>query len=195
MFFIKRNRSSQPVADKDLLEKYFESGEPEYLGILFSRYLHLVYGVCMKYFRDRDESKDAVMEIFEKIFKVLRKDKVEDFNRWIYTVTRNHCLTSLRDRKRHMLKDEGLIPVESEENWHHKDDGIMEENIEKLRKCLETLPEQQKTCVELFYFHRKSYRQIMDETRFEENKVKSYIQNGKRNLRICIEKSENGKPG
>jgi RNA polymerase sigma-70 factor (ECF subfamily) len=143
----------------------------------------------MKYFRDREESKDATMEIFEKLVKTLRKEKVENFNRWIYSVTRNHCLTVIRDRKRHLVTEDNMIFMESGPDWHLSDDGIMDENIEKLRDCLDKLNDEQKTCVELFYMKKKSYREIVAETQYELKKVKSHIQNGKRNLKICIETS------
>ena len=193
MIFINKKKDREGLPDDVLLKKYFESGDMEYLVVLFNRYMHLIYGVCMKYFRDREESKDATMEIFEKLVKTLRKEPVSDFNRWIYSVTRNHCLTVIRDKKRHLLKDDDIIFMESDTGWHLNDDGIMEENIEKLRDCMEQLNDEQKKCVELFYMKKKSYREIVAETRFELNKVKSHIQNGKRNLKICIENSGNGK--
>ena len=193
MIFINKKKDREGLPDDVLLKKYFESGDMEYLVVLFNRYMHLIYGVCMKYFRDREESKDATMEIFEKLVKTLRKESVSDFNRWIYSVTRNHCLTVIRDKKRHLLKDDDIIFMESDTGWHLSDDGIMEENIEKLRACMEQLNDEQKKCVELFYMKKKSYREIVAETRFELNKVKSHIQNGKRNLKICIENSGDGK--
>ncbi len=193
MLFVNKKKEITDIPDEEILKIYFETGDMESLVILFQRYMHLVYGVCMKYFRDREESKDATMEIFEKLVKTLRKETVMNFNRWIYTVTRNHCLTVIRDQKRHLIKDDGSLFMETGTIWHPGDDGIMEENIEKLRDCLEKLPGEQKTCVELFYFNKKSYAEIVAETRFELSKVKSYIQNGKRNLRICIEKSDDGK--
>ena len=174
MFFTNKKKDRDNLQDDDLLKKYFETGD---------------YGVCMKYFRDREESKDATMEIFEKLVKTLRKEKVDNFNRWIYSVTRNHCLTVIRDRKRHLMKEDNMIFMESEPDWHLSDDGIMDENIEKLHDCLEKLSDEQKTCVELFYMKKKSYREIVAVTQYELKKVKSHIQNGKRNLKICIETS------
>ena len=193
MVFIKIKKDREGAPDEELLKRYFESGDMETLVILYNRYMHLIYGVCMKYFRDREESKDATMEIFDKLVKSLRKETVINFNGWIYSVTRNHCLTVIRDRKRHLLKEDNILFMESDPGWHLSDDGIMEESIEKLRDCLEKLTDEQKTCVELFYMKKKSYREIVAETQYELNKVKSHIQNGKRNLKICIENSGDGK--
>jgi RNA polymerase sigma factor (sigma-70 family) len=192
MLFINKRKKSGDIPDEQLIEKYAGSGNIDFIGILYNRYMHLIYGVCMKYLKDRDESKDAVMQIFEKLIPALKNEKVRDFNHWIYTVTRNHCLMLLRDQKRHTLKDDLLVFMETEELPHPGNDGIMEEDIEMLRDCLGTLPDQQKTCVELFYFEQKSYREIAEHTRFDLNHIKSFIQNGKRNLKICIESKKNG---
>jgi RNA polymerase sigma-70 factor (ECF subfamily) len=59
-----------------------------------------------------------------------------------------------------------------------------------LEKCIETLGDEQKQCVKLFYLQEKCYKEITESTGFDMNKVKSYIQNGKRNLKICMEKNE-----
>jgi RNA polymerase sigma-70 factor (ECF subfamily) len=45
----------------------------------------------------------------------------------------------------------------------------------------------------LFYLEQKCYKDIADLTGYDLNKVKSAIQNGKRNLKICMERKENGK--
>jgi RNA polymerase sigma factor (sigma-70 family) len=193
MSFTNKKKDFNGLTDEEILNRYFETGNMESLVILYNRYMHLIYGVCMKYFRDREESKDATMEIFEKLAKTLRKETVLNFNGWIYSVTRNHCLTIIRDKKRHLIKDDGLIFMESDSGWHLSDDGIMDDNIEKLHDCLAGLTDEQKTCVELFYLKKKSYREIVSETQYELNKVKSHIQNGKRNLKICIENSGDGK--
>jgi RNA polymerase sigma factor (sigma-70 family) len=192
MLFINKKKRTEEVTDAVLLEKYSSTGNIDFLGTLYNRYMHLVYGVCMKYLKDRDDSKDAVMQIFEKLVILLKNEKIRDFNHWIYTVTRNYCLMILRDQKRHSLKEEIHVFMETEEIPHLGNDGIMEEDIEKLQDCLGTLPDQQKTCVELFYFEQKSYREIAELTMFDLNNIKSYIQNGKRNLKICIENKKNG---
>ncbi len=189
MLFPSKKRDTALLSDEEILRKYFESGNMDNLVVLYSRYSHLIYGICMKYFRDREESKDAVMEIFEKLVKALRKEKVNNFNGWIYSVARNHCLMAIRDRKRHLLKEKDGIFMESEDQRHLSDDGIMDQNLDKLRGCIEKLSAEQKACIELFYFNRKSYAEIAVETRYELNKIKSFIQNGKRNLKICIENS------
>lgn len=192
MFLINKKKDGSQVPDNTLLERYFDSGNMEWLGTLYNRYIHLVYGVCMKYLKDRDNAKDAVMQIFEKLTETLRREKVRDFNKWIYTVSRNHCLMTLREFKKRTEKEDPLIFMENAGVLNHGDDGIMEKNIEILRECIETLPENQKTCIEMFYFGQKSYREISESTRLDMNNIKSSIQNGKRNLKNCVEGKTDG---
>ena len=55
---------------------------------------------------------------------------------------------------------------------------------------MELLNPEQKQTVELFYLQEKSYKEIVDQTGFSMNDVKSYIQNGKRNLKIMLSKTD-----
>ena len=130
------------------------------------------------------------MSIFEELAQKLRKHEVDNFKGWCYTLAKNHCLMQLRSPKRirtRELKDE---PMQTAEELHLN--GIMEkeEHLEKLSKCLGTLIPEQKTTVELFYLQNKSYKEIETVTGLEWNKVRSHIQNGRRNLKICMDKQE-----
>ena len=160
------------------------------MGELYKRYVHLVYGVCLKYLRDRDESKDAVMQIFEKLFVSLKEHDVENFKSWLHVTTKNHCLMALRKAKnKNPSSDIDISIMELSPDEHHEDESELEENLSALKNCMEQLKESQKKCVELFFLKKKCYQEIVSITSYPLKKVKSYIQNGKRNLKICIEKS------
>lgn len=179
--------------DRELLESYQESRNLEILGELYNRYVHLVYGVCLKYLKDQEKSKDAVMQIFEKLIDEAFIKDIDNFQGWIYVVSRNHCLMELRKERKKVLtgineeiSDEFFMESSAEmhllsEEWLDRMDG-------QLEKCLKQLPDAQKTCIELFYFKEKCYREIAEITRYELRMVKSHIQNGKRNLKNCLEK-------
>ncbi len=183
------------VADLSLLDKYRATGDLKFLGILFEKYMHLVYGVCLKYLKDRDESQDAVMSIFEKLIIELDKHKVENFKSWLYVLTKNYCLMQLRvvgnNRKRRdsLLKDESSF-MENVYELHpiDKENGISDKALED---CIKKLKEEQMKCIMLFYYENRCYREIADKLKIEEPKVKSHLQNAKRNLKICLE-SANG---
>lgn len=176
-------------SDQELIYKYKTTGELTYLGELFIRYQTLVYGVCLKYLRDRDLAKDAVMQLFEKLNNTLKTHEIENFKSWLYTTTRNHCLMQIRAGKGKFTEEFVPERVENQYLLHPEEEQELEGNLNKLEKCIETLISEQKQCVTLFYLEEKCYKEIAEKTGFELNQVKSYIQNGKRNLRICLEKN------
>lgn len=184
------NRSSDEITDKELIQRYQQTGDMAVMGLLFSRYTSLVFGVCLKYLKDRDDAKDAVMGIFEKLTSTLLQHDIAHFKSWLYVTARNHCLMQLRAGKN--IKTETLSPflMETDGQLHPEDVTDLEGNLVKLEKCLEQLAEEQQRCVRLFYLQQKCYQEIGQETGYELNKVKSYIQNGKRNLKICLERHD-----
>jgi RNA polymerase sigma factor (sigma-70 family) len=182
----------------ELLRLYKQSGELEYWGELYARYTSLVYGVCLKYLKDRDEAKDAMMQLFEKLVTTLLTHDVENFKSWLYVTTRNHCLMHLRAQKvkpsfSSLTEGKQEFSPELVENQfllHLDEEPEMEQNLSKLEKCIDQLVNDQQQCVRLFYLQEKCYKEITGLTGFDLNKVKSYIQNGKRNLKICMEQNE-----
>ncbi len=177
-----------PDSDEDLLQLYRNSGKTDYFGKLYDRYIPLVYGLCLKYLRNEDEAQDAVMQLFEELIpKVLRHD-IQTFRTWLYTVSRNHCMQILREKER-------AVQMEFQSDFMESDDILNlldeeednSERIQALQHCMEKLPEQQRISIVHFFNDGLSYADIVDTTGFPLTKVKSYIQNGKRNLKICVE--------
>lgn len=189
MRFNKNSSGNTAIRELELLAEYRSTGDLELLGKLYEQYMPLVFGLCLKYFRDEEQSKDAVMQIFEELVKKLRVHEVTNFKAWLYTLSRNHCLMLLRSSSKHeMLSiDENFMENEAFVHLNLEDDT--EEKLSIMAKCIEDLPSEQKLSINLFYMEQKCYKEVADQTGFELNKVKSYIQNGKRNLKICIEKN------
>ena len=176
--------------DEELLQQFKRTGSLDTLGELYSRYMHLIYGVSLKYLESRDEAKDAVMQIFEKLVSDLPQQEVRNFKSWLYVLTKNHCLMQIRSQKSAAGRLEGYKIeqefMESEEELHPIDKE--EHSVEDaLKKCIEQLKNEQKQCIKLFYYEKRCYQEIAEELKIDEKKVKSYLQNGKRNLRICLE--------
>ena len=176
-------------SDAELVQLYKKTGDLELVGLLYNRYMTLVYGVCLKYLKDREESRDAVMQIFEKLMVSLKEHEISHFKSWLYVTSRNHCLMFLRARKRKNFEEISPLFMENELILHLQEEPEMENNLTKLEKCMEHLTAEQKDCVMLFYMQQKCYREIVQITGFDDNKVKSYIQNGKRNLKLCMERN------
>jgi RNA polymerase sigma factor (sigma-70 family) len=184
-----QGKGKEPGPEADRLAAYRAYGDVAVLGELYEPYMDMVFGLCFKYLRDEAESKDAVMQIFEKLVTDLKQHEVSNFKSWLHSVARNHCLMQLRASR-------VIVGNEPADERNHElpvdavtDDGAftLEGRLDALHECLQKLANEQRISIELFYLQNKCYRDIAGETGFEMGKVKSYIQNGKRKLKICIE--------
>lgn len=192
MDFIKNRTGSTVVSEAEMLLAYRKTGDLEILGKLYGKYMDLVFGLCLKYLKDEDRSKDAVMQIFEQLITKLKIHEVSNFKSWLYTLSRNYCLMEIRLLNKHEFVNIDDVGVETSTVLHQDEENLKESQLTHMGKCMETLPEEQRLSVDLFYLQQKCYKEVADITGFEINKVKSYIQNGKRNLKICIEKQKSG---
>jgi RNA polymerase sigma factor (sigma-70 family) len=185
--FIK-NDNTAPIADAALIAQYKTTGDNRLLGMLYQRYMELVFGVCLKYLKNAELAKDAVMDIYTGLGEKLQKHQVEHFNAWLHTVAKNHCLMYLRSPKNKTTVELSPLFMQNADDWHLKNEVLQqEENYKKLADCLQTLTVEQQESVKLFYLQKKCYNEIANLTGYDWNKVRSYIQNGKRNLKSCLE--------
>lgn len=190
-----KNIPDNATDDKQLVELYKQSGDLVVLGHLYQRYMDLVYGVCLKYLKEPETAKDAVMQVFEELVLKLKKHEVENFRGWLHQVAKNHCLMQLRTPKNLKTVELKTELVQSGENVHLN--GILEkeENFKKLEYCIGTLSNDQQVAIRLFYLEEKCYNEIVEITGQEWNQVRSFIQNGRRNLKLCMEKNQEFKIG
>lgn len=191
MSFLK-NIPHTSLTDSELIALYKSGSDLEPLGILYHRYMDLVYGVCLKYFSDQEKAKDAVMNIFEELVAKLKKHEVDNFRGWLHMVAKNHCLMQLRTPKNLKTVELPDSLMQSEENVHLNGVLEKEENFEKLEYCLTTLTGDQNQAVRLFYLEGRSYNEIVQIMGCDWNQVRSLIQNGRRNLKICMEGKQTG---
>lgn len=175
--------------DNDLINDYVQKNDNFFVGILYERYGHLVLGLSIKYLKNKDEAQDAVIQIFTNLLSDLKKHKIQYFKSWLYVYSKNFCLMELRKRQS-LLKKE----LQLKENVHLVMDFSSDEHLKEkeaqiviMEQAIELLNNEQKTCIELFYLKNKSYVEIEESTGFTNNEVKSYIQNGKRNLKLKME--------
>jgi RNA polymerase sigma-70 factor (ECF subfamily) len=172
--------------DDELLMQFVETADQELLGQLYSRYVPLVYGLCLKYLQQIEDAEDAVINIYEDLTHKIHNYRIENFKTWLYSVAKNHCLQILRKEKNRIFEEIDMQIMESDEFEHLIDVNDDKEKEDALNYCLDTLSEEQRLCIIHFFFEEFSYADIVVKTGFALNKVKSYIQNGKRNLKICI---------
>ncbi len=178
------------IEDNELLRRFYDDHDNEWLGILLQRYTMLLLGVGMKYLKNEEEAKDCVQQVFLKAINELHKYKVEYFKSWIYMVAKNHCLMKLRDSRKFTtgINEELMAtPDEAMEkvNYVEKD-----KKLNNMAAALQQLNKEQQVCVTLFYLQKKSYQQVVEETGYNLMQVKSHIQNGKRNLKKMMEEMD-----
>jgi RNA polymerase sigma-70 factor (ECF subfamily) len=194
MIFNKPVRKKERKSDEELLQEFASGGDLGVLGELYSEYMHLVYGVCLKYLKNRDDSMDAVMQIFEKLIFEIPRHTIENFRSWLHVVTKNYCLMQLRSQK---SKDEKLIAWKSDTTVFMENSFSMhpiDEDGNKmeaaLKACIERLKKEQKECIMLFYYNNRCYSEISKSMGLDVKKVKSHLQNAKRNLKLCLEEKD-----
>jgi RNA polymerase sigma factor (sigma-70 family) len=191
MFFRKKDKNT--YTDAELIEKYQQSSDKYYVGELYKRHAHLVLGICLHYLQDKAEAEDAVINIFEKLFQELIKNKVSNFKAWLCFVSRNHCISLLRKKNTAQQNQRELALLQQEDDQNVQDymdekKQVTELQLTYLEEAMTELNEQQQRCVRLFYLDHKSYAEIIVLTGYTLNEVKSFIQNGKRNLKILLTK-------
>lgn len=183
-------RQYNDLEDKEILQIYYEESDNELLGILLQRYTMLLLGVCMKYLKNEDDAKDSVQQIFLKVINELQKYRVDYFKSWLYMVAKNHCLMKLRDKNKYVSElNEKVIAVPEE----IMDTVIAIEKditLNNMETALKQLNNDQQVCITQFYLEKKTYNQISASTAYSIMQVKSHIQNGKRNLKILIQRMQ-----
>ncbi len=181
-----RRKHIETLSDEAIIVEYQKKHNNKYIGVLYERYYHIVFGVCLKYLKSSEDSEDAVVVIFEQLIEKLKQAEVSNFGGWLYSVSKNYCLQQLRKKSYHTVdysefeeilkSEEGIVfQKENEEEMYQ----LMEQKIEELK-------EEQRICLQLFYLQKNSYAEVTSLTGFELNKVKSYIQNGKRKLGLLL---------
>lgn len=187
MATVRHMETASLRSDEELLTAFRSTTDQHLLATLYLRYTDLVYGTCLKYLKDGEAAKDAVMNIYQELLRKLPLHEVDNFKGWLYVLTKNHCLMQLRKEKTH-----NTVPLESHfmqsEDFSHLDNVLdREQDFKRLERCLERLPAAQKQAVQLFYLESKCYNEITEVTGSDWNRVRSLIQNGRRNLKICME--------
>lgn len=192
MFFLRSSKKRKKLSDQDLIASYRESGDSVFVGELFERYSLQIYGICRRYMKDEDETKDAAMEVFEYLLAELKKYEIKTFKSWLARATSNFCLMRLRKRKSIETKEDvykiNEVSLVESGTENHLDTEASEKELElqRLEAAILDLKEEQKACVELFFIQSKSYEEVADLTGYSYKQVKSHIQNGKRNLKIRL---------
>lgn len=187
MSFLK-NITASPLSDAALVQQYRQTTDLKTLGALYERYMDLVYGVCLNYLKDSEQAKDSVLSIFEELVVKLQRYEVEHFKAWLYQLAKNHCLMQLRADKKLVKVPGDVALMQKEESWHLNGETSSEEKSQALQECLAQLNDKQREAVDLFYMQEKPYKEMAQLMGVPVDTVRSFLQNGRRNLKTCMDK-------
>lgn len=183
---MKKRAEITQLSNDELFDLYKREEQTIYFGELYRRYIPMVYGVCLKYLANEADAEDAVMDLYEDLNQRMLKYAITSFHSWLYTVTKNHCLLKIRKEKQVHFVDMNEAIMENGDFFTLSDREQSAEQASALSYCLTELSSEQRTSIDFFYYENKSYADIVTITGYSLEKVKSYIQNGKRNLKNCI---------
>ena len=179
------------LTDEELLHNYRADGDNQWLVYLLLRYTALLFGVAMKYLKNKTQAEDAVQQVFVKVLTHMPQEEIHNFKGWLYILMRNHCLQQMRDKNYH-TDDASLENLSAPET--DKDELAWRDNtLQQMEEAIELLNEEQRKTIVLFYLRKYSYEQIIAQTGYTFMQVKSFIQNGKRNLKTILLKRAAGR--
>ncbi len=184
-------QKKEGLTDQELVTQYKKNGEMLYLATLYKRYTSLIYGVCLKYLKNSQDAEDAYMGVFEKLVKKVRQHDIKNFKNWLHVVVKNHCLEILRKQKKVLTISYDQELMQNEPFVHPFEESPTEESEKRLSDCLKQLELKQLEAIQLFYYQDKSYKEIAETKNQPLGKIRSSIQNGRRNLKICMEGFQN----
>jgi len=176
------------MTDTELILEIKQGKRRLAIGEIYKRYSPLLFGIGLKYLRNKADSEDILMTIFEKLESKIIKSDIKNLKNWLYTIIKNECLMKLRKTNRLTADVETALLFKADDSANQLKEVILkEQKYETLENAIIQLKDQQKQCIHLFYLKDKCYDEIVIETGFDLKKVKSYIQNGKRNLKLILE--------
>jgi len=196
-----RAKTLASLSDEEICQQFASSNDRKMIGELYKRYGHLVFGACMKYLKNPEESKDLVSIIFEKLMHKIPNTQILAFNSWLYSVIKSECLMRLRKGKNYDNLKENILRLEENNDifepryGDHTQVGkgltvVASNREEMVIEAIKTLKPDQRKCITLFFFDKKSYKEIVETTDYSLKEVKSFLQNGKRNIKQFLELHE-----
>lgn len=165
--------------DCDIVELIGRGGVEQAFALLLDRYESKVYRLCCSLLRDPDQAADAAQESLVRIWKALaRYDDRASLSTWVYSITRNRCLTAI-ERRRDLasLSDEAVVAeVEAREGGHVEGEAAgVEDRSGLLRELVAALPERYRKPLVLYYFEERAITEVADMLGATEGAVKTWL--------------------
>lgn len=150
-------------------------GDTKSFAVLVDRYKDLVFTLAIRMLKNREEAEEVSQDVFVKVYKSLSKFKGDSkFSTWIYRITYNSCLDTLKKYK----QEYHIIPVDvyTEHQVMIIDnafDALVEkEQRQAIEDCLYRLPSEDSFLLTLYYFEGQSLDEISKILGLTANNVK-----------------------
>ena len=161
--------------DRDIVELLQGGSHGAAFDRLLERYERKVYGLCCSLMRDPDQAADAAQESLLRVWKALPGyDQRASLSTWIYTITRNRCLTAIeRRRDLDSLSDPAVEQVAEAAVAATPEAG--QDHLELLRELVEALPERYRRTLTLYYYEEKSVAEVAEMLGQPEGTIKTNL--------------------
>jgi RNA polymerase sigma-70 factor (ECF subfamily) len=146
--------------DQDIVELLRGGATEAAFERLIDRYESKVYRLCCSLLRDPDQAQDAAQESLVRVWKALAKyDQRASLSTWIYTITRNRCLTAIERRRDLDSLSDSEVQLQAEAAQAVGPEPE-QDHLAMLRELVEALPERYRRVLTLFYYEERSVAEV-----------------------------------
>jgi len=148
--------------DRDLLRR-MASNDAEALGKFYDRYNRLAFGLVLRIVGNREDAEDVLVDVFWQVWQQASRYDVTRGKpvAWLLTIARSRAIDCLRSSSRHQTTSEDVEVVKTTTaNPSEPDAFVLADTRNGVQEALRTLPEQQRTVLEMAYFQGMSHTEI-----------------------------------
>lgn len=176
------SRSKQQLSDEEIVRRIRTGKETELYSQLFKRYYSKVLDKCYSLTHSREMAEEFTGDILSKAYEKLDSYKGSaSFSSWLYSVTYNHCIDYLREKKKLHYPEwnsSNELPEIIDESY----DSQEEISYDNLMDLLNKLHTEEKALIMMRYFDEMPLQQIAEALRVTESAAKMRLKRAKARL-------------
>ncbi len=177
--------------DKDIIARVLNGDQGAY-AVLVNRYQNLVFTICLRYVKTREDAEEVAQDVFVKAYRSLADFKGQSkFSTWLYTITTTSSITFLRKKKLdvHSLDNENVFAKAS-----LQDSGMSANQVEQksrvnmVNQAIQLLSPDDAQVITLFYKGEQTLEEIAKTLGKEANAVKVQLHRARSRLKEKMER-------
>jgi RNA polymerase sigma-70 factor (ECF subfamily) len=155
---------------------------------IYERHYDMLYRVCFSYLKNREDTKDAVSEIFLKLIQTKQTKKMnfqnaEHEKAWLLRVSINLCKNLLKHKSRKNENIDDYADLESENPFKEQEDETL--------KIIMEMPERYKYVIHLYYYEGYASKEIAKILKKPHSTIRCHLQEARKYLKGVLENEEN----